>query len=1053
MKLNLFLSNWFNRSLFAAGVVLAILPASVEAFPAPQWMQGGHSARITGVTCSPDGTMIASSSEDGTLKLWSTNGTLLRTLTAQSTPLTALAWSPDGTKIAAGTYYGGYYSGNPGMGLTYAWQAPGGSQSAWTNASVSLVSTSTNRFGKVTAVAFSTDSLKLASGSEAGSNVVTSVSDGSFVTTRPAFNILVEPSAVTSVAFSTGGLMASGCEDSTIRVYDSSWNQVWTSTNVVNAQTSNVTAVAFSPNGSLLATASLDQTIKIWSTNGWTLQQTLTGHTNGVTSVAFSPNGSKIVSGCMDGTIRVWNSSSGVCLVTNTAHALPVTATVFSTDGSLVISGSDDGTVRLWSAADGSPVRTLGGQNYFVGAVAVSPDGTLCASAGGSGTIQIRRTSDGLLQRTLAGNTNYVSSLAFSPDSARLASGGGPMDPTIKIWQISSGALINTILATTNGVMALAWSPDGLTLASGGDSVEQNITFWSTNGVLQGTLPGTVSGHTNGVTALAFASQGKLLASGGRRPGNMVRIWTNSIPGIWTTGTLVQTFNSPAANNNVECVALSPDGANVAYGSTAVNVLNIGRISDGSIVSRPEVTTNPVLSVAFSPDGSTLAASDQNTVQLWTTDGSSWAWAQVVTQEVVRASCLAYSSSGNQLLCGREDGTVTMTSYSPADLLMTVGAASNPSPANSSSGIGVNATLSWSPGNNALTHVLYYGVNSNAVARATPASPEFQSFLANSSFVPSLLSDSTNYWRVDELAGFTTNAGVVWSFGTVTMFGHRYRFVDAGGTTAADSVGGSAWNGTVYNGGTLTGSQLTLSSNLHQYVNLPAGIVSTLNNFTIELWVNLTTTLSWTRIFDIGASTSVYMFLTPTNGNNGCLRFAITTSGNGSEQQITGPAPLAPGVWNHVAVTRNGNTGILYVNGVAVATNNSMTLSPSSLGNTANNYIGRSQWSNDPYLNGALKDFRIYNVALSPAAIAATDALGPGQTLSISSPLMSQSVIAGNLTLAWPLASATYNLQSSTNLAKGNWVNVPSPVPQVSGSSLQVPVPPTNTMQFFRLSR
>ena len=659
MKLSFLFSRRVQTLLLVASLGLAILPAGVQAFPAPQWIQGGHAARITGVVCSPDGSMIASSSEDGTLKLWSTNGTLLRTLTTQSSPLTALAWSPDGTKIAAGTYYGGYYNGNPGMGLTCLWQAPSGSQSAWTGASVSLLRTGTNLFGKVTAVAFSTDSLKLASGSEAGSNVVTSVSDGSFVTTRPAFNILVEPSAVTSVAFSAGGLMASGCEDSTIRVYNSSWNQVWTSTNVVNAQTSNVTAVAFSPDGTRLATASLDQTIKIWSTSDWSLQRTLTGHTDGVTSVAFSPNGQKIVSGSMDGTIRVWNVSSGVCLLTNAAHALPVTATVFSTDGSLVISGSDDGTIRLWSAADGSAVGMLGGQNYFVGAVAVSPDGTLCASAGGDETIQVRNTSNGSLVQTLAANTNYVSSLAFSPDSGRLASGGGPLDPTIKIWQISNGALLNTIPATTNGVMALAWSPDGLTLAAGGDSVEQNITFWSTNGVLQGTLPGTVSGHTNGVTALAFSSQGNLLASGGRRPGNMVQIWTNNVPGIWTSGSIVQTFVSSATNNNVECVAFSPDGAKVAYGSTAVNVLKVGLISNGSCVTNGS-GTNPVFSVAFSPDGSTLAATYQNTVQIWT-NGASWALFDTITNEAVRASCLAYSPNGNLLLCGREDGTVTLS--------------------------------------------------------------------------------------------------------------------------------------------------------------------------------------------------------------------------------------------------------------------------------------------------------------------------------------------------------------------------------------------------------
>ena len=290
--------------------------------------------------------------------------------------------------------------------------------------------------------------------------------------------------------------------------------------------------------------------------------------------------------------------------------------------------------------------------------MAISPDGTLCASAGGDETIQVLNTSDGSLVRTLAANTNYVSSLAFAPDSARLASGGGPLDPTIKIWQISSGALLNTIPATTNGVMALAWSPDGLTLAAGGDSVEQNITFWSTNGILQGILPGTVSWHTNGVTALAFSPQGNLLASGGRRPGNMVRIWTNNTGGIWTTGTVVRTYLSTATNNNVECVTFSPDGTLVGYGRTAVNVLKVG-LPNGTDLTLGS-GTNPVFSVAFSPDGSTLAATVQNTIQIWT-NGSSWALFDTITNEAVRASCLAYSPNGNLLLCGREDGTLTLS--------------------------------------------------------------------------------------------------------------------------------------------------------------------------------------------------------------------------------------------------------------------------------------------------------------------------------------------------------------------------------------------------------
>src|SRR3974390_2076970 len=234
MKQSFWPANRIRKILLAAGVAVAMLPATVEAFPAPTWIQGGHAARITGLACSPDGAMFASSSEDGTLKLWSTNGTLLRTLTAQACPITALAWSPDGAKIAAG----GYVSGAAGRGGTCLWQAPGG----WTAANVSLTLTTTNRFGYVTALAFTGDSSKLASGCNGGSNIIYSLANGSVVTSCPAYKPSLRPAAVTSVAFSPAGMMASGCEDATLRVYSTnSWSLLWSST---TAHTSHVTAVA-----------------------------------------------------------------------------------------------------------------------------------------------------------------------------------------------------------------------------------------------------------------------------------------------------------------------------------------------------------------------------------------------------------------------------------------------------------------------------------------------------------------------------------------------------------------------------------------------------------------------------------------------------------------------------------------------------------------------------------------------------------------------------------------------------------------------------------------
>jgi Concanavalin A-like lectin/glucanases superfamily len=198
-----------------------------------------------------------------------------------------------------------------------------------------------------------------------------------------------------------------------------------------------------------------------------------------------------------------------------------------------------------------------------------------------------------------------------------------------------------------------------------------------------------------------------------------------------------------------------------------------------------------------------------------------------------------------------------------------------------------------------------------------------------------------------------------------------FPFDEAGGTTSADTSGNghtATMNGATFASG-LRGNAAAMNGS-NQFVSLPTGIVSGLSSFSIATWVRLNSSPSWSRVFDFGTGTNTYMFLTPNSRSATTLRFAITVGGNGAEQQLNDSPSLPLGSWQHVAVTVTGSAGTLYLNGVAVAQNAAMTLTPSSLGTTTQNWIGRSQFSVDPFLDGKVDNFRIYSRALAASEVA-----------------------------------------------------------------------------------
>jgi len=171
------------------------------------------------------------------------------------------------------------------------------------------------------------------------------------------------------------------------------------------------------------------------------------------------------------------------------------------------------------------------------------------------------------------------------------------------------------------------------------------------------------------------------------------------------------------------------------------------------------------------------------------------------------------------------------------------------------------------------------------------------------------------------------------------------------------------------NGLTLTASSGVDGGSAPGYATLPAGLLSSASEMTLATWVYLNSNPGWSRIFDFGNDMTTYMFLTG-NGNNR-LEFAISTAGNTKEQAVSGTAVLPTGGWKHVAVVIGATGGQLYLDGAQVGANTGMTLLPSSLGSTVNNWIGKSQFASngDPYLDGVIDDFYIYDRALSAAEI------------------------------------------------------------------------------------
>ncbi len=237
---------------------------------------------------------------------------------------------------------------------------------------------------------------------------------------------------------------------------------------VLQGYTGVVNRIAWSPDGSYLASPSEDKTIRIWDARTGACVRILQRHTSGVNSVAWSPDGQHLASASHDKTLRLWDAASGKHLQKLVGHTDYVRSVSWSSDGQRIASTSDDQTIRLWEVASGNALQTLEGHTDWVFSVTWSPDGQRIASASADKIIRQWETASGKHLRTLQGHTAEVWSIAWSPDGQRIASASA--DKTIRLWEAASGKALQVLEGHSGWVDSISFSSDGQWLASKSNS-------------------------------------------------------------------------------------------------------------------------------------------------------------------------------------------------------------------------------------------------------------------------------------------------------------------------------------------------------------------------------------------------------------------------------------------------------------------------------------------------------------------------------------------------------------------------------------------------------
>jgi len=404
-----------------------------------------------------------------------------------------------------------------------------------------------------------------------------------------------------------------------------------------------VSSISFSPDNTMLASASWDQTIRLWNVTTRDCIATLYGHHSFVYTLSFSPDGRLIASGGQDKVIRLWNVASRECVAVLEGHKDYIRSVCFSPDNRLVASGSDDMSVHIWELSSNARRATFQGQTGEICSVQFSPDSRLIASASNDGSTWIWHVNSEECLVKLTGHVSSIKCVAFSPDQVLLASAS--RDNSIRLWNLESGTCVSTLLGHTRAVTSVAFDSSSRLLVSGSD--DTTVRFWD---VPTGQCVATFRGHTQSVHCVQFRPDAKLVASASAD--GWIRLWDVSFGGC-TANIFVHVLE-------VGYVSFSPTAPNLLATCSGTHV-TLWDVKSALRLCTLRGHTSWVNCCVFSPTGQSLVSgADDCTIRLWNPQTAECQATLTTKQDRSRIMSVNLTSDGVLLAAGLATGSVEL---------------------------------------------------------------------------------------------------------------------------------------------------------------------------------------------------------------------------------------------------------------------------------------------------------------------------------------------------------------------------------------------------------